>query len=240
MMQPGMSTFDDPADFSKATTVRVTAPRDAGGDVALVKYASIFIVVVTTIGVDAARTAQRPSTHAANRHDGLDQRNQLGDVVAIGAGQDCRDRRSVGVGCDVVLRTGSRSIGGVRASFSPAPTARTDDESTAAYDRSIWPAARNLSSSNSCSWSHTPAFCQSLNRRQHVAPEPKPRRVGKWFQRIPVLNTNRMPLRAARSDTRGRPGSLFARSFAGGSNGSISIHSSSSMIGASILGLPLF
>lgn len=144
-------TFDDPADFSKATTVRVTAPRDAGGDVALVKDASVFIVVVTTVGVDAARTAQRPSTHAADRHDGLDQRNQLGDVVAIGAAQDCRDRRSVGVGCDVVLGTGSRSIGGVRASFSPAPTARIDDESTTTREKSIFSAARSFASSTACS-----------------------------------------------------------------------------------------
>lgn len=125
-------------------------------------------------------------------------------------------------------------------SFSPAPTTRTDGESTAARERSIWPVARNLSSSNSCSWSHTPAFCQSFNRRQQVASEPKPSRVGKWFPRMPVLNTNRMPLSAARSGTRRRPGSLFTRGFAAGSNGSISFHKSSSMIGASILGLPLF
>jgi hypothetical protein len=49
MMQPRMSTFDDPTDFSKATAVRVTTPRDAGGDVALVKDAPVFVVVVTTV-----------------------------------------------------------------------------------------------------------------------------------------------------------------------------------------------
>ncbi len=171
--------------------------------------------IVATIGVDDAGLLKRSATNAANGWNRINERQQLRDVVGVRASQDRNERNAVGVYEDVVLGTGSRAIGGVRASFSPAPTARTDDESTAAYDRSIWPAARNLSSSNSCSWSHTPAFCQSLNRRQHVAPEPKPRRVGKWFQRIPVLNTNRMPLRAARSDTRGRPGSLFARSFAG-------------------------
>ncbi len=119
MMQPGVSTFDDPTDFSKATTVRVAAPRNDGWDVAFVKDASAFVVVVTAVGVDAARTAQRSSTHAADRCDCLDQRNQLGDVVTIGAGQDCRDWRSVGVGGDVVFRSRSRSIGGVRASFRP-------------------------------------------------------------------------------------------------------------------------
>ncbi len=233
-MQPGMSTFDDPTDFSKATTVRVTAPRDVGGDVALVKDASIFIVVVTTVGVDAARTAQRPSTHAADRHDGLDQRNQLGDVVAIGAGQDCRDRRSVGVGCDVVLRTGSRSIGGVRASFSPVPTARIDDESTTTREKSIFSAARSFASSTACNRSHTPACCQSRSLRQQLTPEPHPISDGKSRQRMPVFSTNRMPVKAARSAIGLRPGYLTRRGFDGGSSGSISAQSSSSMIGLPI------
>lgn len=173
-MQPRMSTFDDPTDFSKATAVRVTAPRDAGGDVALDKDAPVFVVVVTTVGVDAGRTAQRPSTHATDRHDGLDQRNQLGDVVTIGAGQDCRDRRSVGVGSDVVLRTGSRSVGGVRASFSPTPTARIGDESTTTRERSIFSAARSFASSTASSRSHRPACCQSHSLRQQLTPEPHP------------------------------------------------------------------
>ncbi len=213
---------------------------DHGFDTALAQCATVLGGVVAAIGVDDAGLLKRSATDTANGWNRINGRQQLRDVVGVRASQDRDDRNAVGVYEDVVLGTGSRAIRGVRASFSPAPTARTDDESTAAYDRSIWSAARNLSSSNSCSWFHTPAFCQSLNRRQQVAPEPKPSRVGKWFQRIPVLHTNRMPLRAARSDTHGRPGSLFARGFASGSNGSISIHSSSSTIGASILGLPLF
>ncbi|MGF6875812.1 hypothetical protein OKW35_005284 [Paraburkholderia sp. MM5477-R1] len=114
MMQPGMCTFDNPTDFPKATAVRVATPRDAGGNTALVKSASVFVVVVTSVGVDAARTAQWPPAPATDRHDGLNQRNELGDVVPIGASQDCRDGRSVGVGGEVVLGSGSRSIGGVR------------------------------------------------------------------------------------------------------------------------------
>ena len=139
-----------------------------------------------------------------------------------------------------MLGTGSRAIRGARASFSPAPTARTDEESTVAYERSICPASRNLSSSSSCSRSHTPALRQSFSRRQQVAPEPKPNTVGRWFHRRPVFNTNRMPFNAARSETRGRPGCSLRRGLGGGSNGSISVHNSSSMIGASIPWVPLF
>ncbi|KWC26457.1 hypothetical protein WL50_07570, partial [Burkholderia ubonensis] len=254
MVEPGVRTFDHPTILAETAAMFGPALRDHGFDTALAQRATVSGGIVAAIGVDDAGLLKRSATDTANWWNRINERQQLrdvvgvrasqdcddGNVVGVRASQDCDDGNAVGVYEDVVLGTRSRAIRGVRASFSPAPTARTDDESTAAYDRSIWPAARNLSSSNSCSWSHTPAFCQSLNRRQQVAPEPKPSRVGKWFQRIPVLNTNRMPLSAARSDTRGRPGSLFARGFAGGSNGSISIHSSSSMIGASILGLPLF
>jgi hypothetical protein len=49
-----------------------------------------------------------------------------------------------------------------------------------------------------------------------------------------------MPFNAARSDTRGRPGCSLRRGLGGGSNGSISVHNSSSMIGASIPWVPLF
>ena len=234
MMQPGMCTLDNPTHFAKATAVRVATPGDASGDAALVKHASVFVVVVTAVSVDAARTAQRSSAPAADRHDGLNQRNELGDVVTIGASQDCRDWRSVGVGGEVVLGSGSRSIGGVRTSFSPAPTARIEDESTTTREKSILSTARNLARSTACKRSHTPACCQSRSLRQQLTPEPHLISAGKSRHRIPVFSTNKMPVSAARSGTGLRPGYLKRRGFAGGSSGSISAHSSSSMIGLPI------
>ncbi|MDQ0627103.1 hypothetical protein QFZ39_006378 [Paraburkholderia graminis] len=239
MMQPGMCTLDNPTDFPKATAVRMPAPRNARANPALVKSASVFVVVVTSVGVDAARTVQRPPASAADRHDGLNQRNELGDVVTIGASQDCRDRRTVGVGGDVVLGSRSRSIGGVWTSFSPAPTARIEDESTTTREKSILSTARNLARSTACSRSHTPACCQSRSLRQQLTPEPHPISAGKSRHRIPVFSTNRMPVSAARSGTGLRPGYLKRRGFAGGSSGSISVHSSSSMIGLPISSIQL-
>jgi hypothetical protein len=43
--------------------------------------------------------------------------------------------------------TGARAIREVRVSFSPAQTARTDEESTAACKKSNWPASRSFASS---------------------------------------------------------------------------------------------
>jgi hypothetical protein len=164
--------------------------------------------VVATVGVDDLGLAKRSATSAANRRDSVDQRQRLRDIVTVRAGHDHADRNAVRVNEDRVFGPWSCAIVGVRPSFWPAPTARTDDESTAAYEKSSRPDSRSLSSSSPCSLSHTPtpACCQSCYRRQQVAPEPKPNRVGRWLHRMPVFSTSRMPLSAARSETGSRPG----------------------------------
>lgn len=234
VMQPSMRAFHDPAIFAKATAMFGTALGDHRLDTAISQRLPMSLGVVTTIGVDHTRSVQWVAAQSANRRNRVDQRQQLRDVVDVRAGQDRGERRAVGVGDDVVLGTGSRSIGRVLPSFWPAPTARIDDESTAAREKSIWSAARSFASSSSCRRSHTPAACQSRSRRQHVTPEPQPISAGRSRQRSPVLRTNKMPVSAARFETGRRPGFFSRRGLGGGSNGSISIHNSSSMIGLPI------
>jgi hypothetical protein len=66
---------------------------------------------------------------------------------------------------------------------------------------------RNASQSSSakCIRSQTPARCQSRRRRQHVIPDPHPSSCGSICQGIPLRRTKTMPVRHARSETRGRP-----------------------------------
>lgn len=173
--------------------------------------------VMATICVDDFGLAKRSAAYTAKWRDRVDERQQLGNVVAIRANQDGTDGDAIGVDEDVTLRTWSRAIGGVRASFSPAPTARTEDESTAACEKSSSPTSRNFASSSSCNALHTPALCQSRKRFQQVGPEPNPRLVQRSHQRIPVLNTFRMPFSAARLETGSRPGCFLRRGFGGGS-----------------------
>jgi hypothetical protein len=205
-MEPRMSPFHDPTEFAEAAAVSRATPGDNRLDASLAKPAAMRVRIVTTVGVDDLGLAKRSAASATNRRDGVDQRKQLGDIVAVCTGQNRADWNAVGVYEDGVLGAWSRTIGGVWPSFWPAPTARTDDESTAACEKSSWPDSRSLSSSSPCNLSHTPACCQSCNRPQQVAPEPKPSRVGRWFQRIPVFRTSRMPFNAARSETGRRPG----------------------------------
>jgi hypothetical protein len=73
--------------------------------------------------------------------------------------------------------------------------------------------------------SHTPACCQSRRRRQQVMPEPQPISWGSISHGMPERRTNRMPVRAARSGTRGRP--PLGLGGSGGRSGSITAHRSS-------------
>ncbi|MGF6472600.1 hypothetical protein QFZ89_007851 [Paraburkholderia youngii] len=236
VVKPRMRTFDNPAEFAQTTAVFCPALGDHRLDAALAKFLPMRLGVIATVCVDDLGLLKRPATYAANRWNGVKQRQQLGDVVTIRASEDRADRNAIGVYENVVLGTWSRAIRGVRTSFSPAPTARTDEESTAAREKSSSPASRNFASSSSCNRFHTPAFCQSRNRRQQVDPDPNPNLVDRSRQRIPVLSTNRMPFSAARFATGNRPGYFLRRGLSEGSNGSISVHSSSSTIGAPILG----
>ena len=234
VVEPRVSPFYYPAEFSQTAAMFSSASCDHWFDATITQVLAMCVGVVAAIAVNDPGLAKWSAARASNRGDGVDQWQQLGDVVTVCAGQCHTDWHSVGVYQDVMLRTWSRTIRRVWPGFSPAPTARTEEESTAAYERSSCPDSRSLSSSSECSLFQTPAFCHASRRRQQVAPEPNPNAPGKWFQRMPVRNTNSTPLSAARSDTRGRPRRSLFRRFGLGSNGSINVHNSSSMIGACI------
>src|SRR5215210_7424938 len=82
------------------------------------------------------------------------------------------------------------------------------------------------------SFPHTPASCHSLRRRQHVMPEPQPISWGSISQGMPVLRTNRIPVRAARASMRGLP--PLGLGGSSGKSGSITSHSSSVTSGLAI------
>ncbi len=96
-----------------------------------------------------------------------------------------------------------------------------------ARDQSSTPWSDSSSSTSWCSRSHTAASCHSRSRRQAVCPEPNPSSGGRSRQRHPVTRTNKIPSRAYRSGTRGRPPGPRAAG-GGGINGSSSAQSRSS------------
>jgi hypothetical protein len=79
----------------------------------------------------------------------------------------------------------------------------------------------------------TPARSHFTKRRQHVLPEPHPISSGNICRGNPPRSTNRMPVSAARSETRGRP-PCRARRWGFGSKGSRRAHSASSKRGCAM------
>ena len=96
-MEPRVSPFDDPTKLSQAAAVFGAAPGDDRSDATLAKSAAMRVGVVATVSVNDLGLAKRSAASAANRWDGVDQRQQLRDIVAVRAGQDHADRNAVRV-----------------------------------------------------------------------------------------------------------------------------------------------
>jgi len=105
----------------------------------------------------------------------------------------------------MVLRARFATIRRIRAGLVAPFFAGTLEASSAARDQSMADAAWSSSSKTWCNLRQTPASFQSRSRRQQVMPLPQPISWGSISQGIPLLRTNRIPAKAARSGTGGRP-----------------------------------
>jgi len=110
--------FHDPPVGAQPGAVPGAAAGDHGRD-ALLAPACVLVVVITAVGIDGIRALARPTAAAADRRDGLDQRHELGDVVAVPAGQRHRQRDTVRLGDHVVLRARLGAIDRARPGFGP-------------------------------------------------------------------------------------------------------------------------
>jgi len=102
-VEPGDRSLDDPAGFAQPAAVRLAATSDLGSYASGMQWLAILIVVVSPIALDDARLEQRATALAADWWNCLDQWQQLGDVVTVGASQYQRQWNALGVGQEVVL-----------------------------------------------------------------------------------------------------------------------------------------
>ena len=117
VMQPSVGALDDPTGLAKAAAVRFATSGELGGDTGGVQGSAVLVVVVAAVGLDHGGFGQRSAPLAADRWDGLDQRQELRGVVTIGAGQDERERDTLRIGDEMVLGAGASAVGGVRSCF---------------------------------------------------------------------------------------------------------------------------
>ena len=224
-MQQRDRSFHDPAVHAQAGAVPGATPGEVRGDLEPADLVPVDLVVIAAVGVQVLGAAQWLATLTADRRDGLDQRDQLGDVVAVAAGGDCRERDAVRFDDQVVLAAGLPRSPGWSAGRRPLPACDWSRPPPAPSSRF---AARSSESSSSCRCCQTPASFQSRSRRQQVIPEPKPSSWGRYSQRIPVYSTNRIPHSTLRLSRRLRPGRRGLRGTTG-SSGSMRAHNSSSI-----------
>lgn len=225
LVKPPDGAFDVPSQDAEPASVFGIASCDKRTDIAFKEFGTVRVGIVGPVRHDDIGFATRSAAFAAYGRNRVDQGNQLGDVMLVGAGNDNGKWNALSVRDDVMLGAGFASIRGIWAGLSPPKTARTLEESTIARDQSIWSAPCSLA--NKASWTrcHTPRECHRARRRQHVIPQPQPISFGNNSHGIPVRNTNRIPVNAIRLGTGGRP--RVWGGLTGGRSGSMSFHNSS-------------
>ncbi|GAA3799660.1 hypothetical protein GCM10022403_037180 [Streptomyces coacervatus] len=73
----------DPAVDSEAGAVFGAASGDDRSDLEPAHLVAVDVVVIATVGVDPAGPTQEPAAPAADRQDGLDQRDHLHDLQQL-------------------------------------------------------------------------------------------------------------------------------------------------------------
>src|SRR5580692_261542 len=204
LMEQRQGLLHDVTKDAQAAAVRRSSSRDGRGDIAARQFHSMRIGIVSTVSHDFLGFTQWRARLAGNRRDRIDQRNQLRHVVAIGPREEGGKRYTARINKDVVFRPVFPAVHGAWSRFFPPCTARTDDESTITRDKSICSSARSWFNTRWWSWSQTPARRHSSRRFQRVIPQ-QPISWGKSSQGMPVLSTNKMPVRQTRSGTRALP-----------------------------------
>lgn len=207
--------------------------RDAHLDVAPGQRLPAARIVIPLVSMELDGALAGAATPLPDRPNGIDHLREQPAVVLIRAGDPGGQRRAASIRDHVVFGAGFAPIGGVRTGFGAPFLAGTLALSTHARLQSIWSARPSSSSSVWCSRSQTPARCQSRRRRQQVMPEPQPISWGSSSQGMPDLSTKMMPVRQARSGTRGRP--PFGLGGSSGSNGATRVHRASGSNGLLML-----
>lgn len=114
-MQPGEGALDDPAVAAEPGAMPDAAAGDLGFDPAAAELAAVFLVVVTTVSAHPVGPPARPADLPAHWWHAVDERDQLGHVMAVAAGDRPGKRDPGRVYEKVMLRAASGSINRARA-----------------------------------------------------------------------------------------------------------------------------
>jgi hypothetical protein len=117
VVEPGEGAFDDPAVAAEAGAVFGLAAGDDRFDAELPDEAAVLVVVVAAVGDQRPGPASRAADAAAHRRHPVEELEQLGDVVAVAAGECPGERDPTAVYEEVVLAASSPTIDGAGTRF---------------------------------------------------------------------------------------------------------------------------
>jgi hypothetical protein len=224
-VEPGQGALDHPAVATEPFAGVDTLAGDADADVAATQRLATAWVVIPLVGMQLGGALAAPSIGLPDGGNGVEHLLEDDGVVAVGSAQERGERDPGPVDHKMALAARFAAIRWIRAGELAPLLAAMLAESNDARLQSIWSASPKRSSNSRWSRSHTPASCQSRSLRQHVTPEPQPSSGGSNSQEMPDLRTKMIPVRAARSGTRGRP--PLGLGGSGGNSGATRAHSSS-------------
>jgi len=150
-MQPGKRALHHPANRPKPRAVGHAAAGDDRPHAALFDQPAVLVMVIAAVGHNAVGPPAWPAGLAAYQWHGVQQWQELGDVVAVAAGQRDRKRDAVTVDEEMVLAAWPCTVDRAWSDRLGPLFARTCEPSAAARDQSIWSAAWSSASSTACS-----------------------------------------------------------------------------------------
>jgi len=112
VVQPGEGALDDPAVSAEAGAVLGRAAGDDRLDASLPHEAAVLVVVVAAVGDQRAGPASGTANPTAYGRHAVEQLDQLGDVVAVAAGERPGKRDTASVYKEMVLAPASAAIDG--------------------------------------------------------------------------------------------------------------------------------
>ncbi len=225
LIQPRESSLHDPPMPAQRGAGVDAFARDPNSNAAITHRLAAARDVVGLVGMQRGRSPSSLTRGLFDRRHGVEERFEGDGIVPVGASQTTGERRAPPVDHKVVLRARFAAIRGVGPSLAAPLFAGMLALSRHARLQSIWSAAPSRSSRAWWRRSHTPAACQSRRRRQQVIPDPQPSSCGSISQGMPLRSTKTMPVKQARSASRGRP--PLGLGDSGGKSGSIISQSSS-------------
>ena len=117
LVKPGEGALDDPAVTAEPGAVVGASAGDLGRDAAAAELATVALVVIAAVRVQPVRASAWSADPSAHRRYPVDEGDQLGDVMAVTAGDRPGERDPGRAYEKVMLRAVSGSINRARACF---------------------------------------------------------------------------------------------------------------------------